>query len=103
MIQIIDKDFKMVHVSGPFFDLSQMVKINAGKENEREEIEPVFGRVGNGRVRDCYVCDFRQFCNRNVQQKSRRNERDAVVRRHKNNGNVGAIPHVQFSERRRIN
>lgn len=41
MIQIIDKDFKMVSVGGPFFDLSQMVKINAGKENEREEMKVI--------------------------------------------------------------
>ena len=39
MVQIIDKNFKMIHISGPFFDLSQLVKINAGKDNEREEMK----------------------------------------------------------------
>lgn len=39
MIQIIEKEFKMVQTTGPFFDLYQMVKVNEGKENEREELK----------------------------------------------------------------
>ena len=39
MIQIKEKEFEMVQVSGPFFDLYMLVKINAGKENEREEMK----------------------------------------------------------------
>ena len=29
----------MVQTSGPFFDLYQLVKVNEGKENEREELK----------------------------------------------------------------
>ena len=39
MIQIIEKEFQMVQTTGPFFDLYQMVKVNEGKENEREELK----------------------------------------------------------------
>lgn len=39
MIQIIEKEFQMVQKTGPFFDLYQMVKVNEGKENEREELK----------------------------------------------------------------
>ena len=39
MIKIIEERFEMVHTSGPFFDLYQLVKVNEGKENEREEMK----------------------------------------------------------------
>lgn len=41
MVEILEKDFKLVHVSGQFFDLHQLVKVNAGKDNEREEMKLV--------------------------------------------------------------
>ena len=41
MVEILEKDFKLVPVVGPFFDLYQLVKVNAGKDNEREEMRLV--------------------------------------------------------------
>lgn len=41
MIVIKDEKFEMVQTSGPFFDLSILVKVNEGKENEREELKLV--------------------------------------------------------------
>ena len=40
MIQIKEKEFEMVQVkSGPFFNLSLLTTVNAGKENERSEMK----------------------------------------------------------------
>lgn len=39
MIVIEGENFKMVQTSGPFFDLTVPVKVNAGKDNEREDMK----------------------------------------------------------------
>lgn len=41
MIVIEDANFRMEQVSGPFFNLSFLSKINAGTEKEREEMKLV--------------------------------------------------------------
>lgn len=41
MIVIEDANFRMEQVSGPFFNLSILSKINAGTEKEREEMKLV--------------------------------------------------------------
>ena len=42
MITIKEKDFEMFQVKdGPFFDLSVLSKVNAGKSDEREEMKIV--------------------------------------------------------------
>ena len=41
MIVIKEKNFEMVHTHGPFFDLSALVTINAGKETERQEMQVI--------------------------------------------------------------
>lgn len=37
MAEIIGENFKLVQASGTFYDLYKKVKVNEGKENQREE------------------------------------------------------------------
>lgn len=49
---IKEKDFEMVQLrDGPFFDLSMLVSVNAGKSNERSEMKV----VGNGMTFDSCI------------------------------------------------